>query len=61
MGYREDVQDARGRRALDPVLMFTIVMFGVRYRLSDEELSFQLRDSYSFRVFFGLSDFFKVY
>ena len=36
-------------------------MFGVRYRLSDEELSFQLRDSYSFRVFFGLSDFFKVY
>ncbi|MBS5492624.1 MAG: transposase [Sutterella wadsworthensis] len=61
MGHREDVQDARGRRALDPVLMFTIVMFGVRYRLSDEELSFQLRDSYSFRVFFGLSDFFKVY
>ena len=25
-------KDARGRRALDPVLMFTIVMFGVRYR-----------------------------
>lgn len=49
-------KDARGRRALDPVLMFTIVMFGVRYRLSDEELSFQLRDSYSFRVFLGLSE-----
>ena len=47
---------ARGRRALDPVLMFTIVMFGVRYRLSDEELSFQLRDSYSFRVSLGLSE-----
>ena len=49
-------KDARSRCALDPVLMFTIVMFGVRYRLSDEELSFQLRDSYSFRVFLGLSE-----
>lgn len=49
-------KDARGRRALDPVLMFTIVMFGVRYRLSDEELAFKLRDSHSFRVFLGLSE-----
>ena len=47
-------KDARGRRPHDPVLMFTIVMFGVRYRLSDEELAFLLRDSYSFRVFLCL-------
>ena len=49
-------KDARGRRAIDPVLMFTIVMFGVRYHLSDEKLAFKLRDSYSFRVFLGLSE-----
>lgn len=47
-------KDARGRRAFDPVLMFTIVMFGVRYRLSDEALAFKLRDSSSFRLFLGL-------
>lgn len=48
--------DARGRRAFDPVLMFTIVMFGVLYRLSDDELAFRLRDSASFMIFLGLTE-----
>ena len=49
-------KDSRGRRPHDPVLMFTIVMFGVRFRVSDEELAFLLRDSYSFRVFLSLPE-----
>lgn len=31
-------KDSRGRRPHDPVLMFTVVMFGVRFRVNDEEL-----------------------
>lgn len=53
-------KDVRGRRPHDPVLMFTIIMFGVRYRLSDEELAFRLRDSYSFRVFLSLPEGFNI-
>ena len=53
-------KDVRGRRPHDPVLMFTIIMFGVRYRLSDAELAFRLRDSYSFRVFLSLPEGFNI-
>ena len=60
--FREDLQrlyvqerkSPAGRKPIDPVLMFKIVVLQRLYNLSDDQTEYQIRDRASFQRFLGL-------
>lgn len=53
--YEKEGQNAAvGRKPIDPVLMFKIVMLQRLYNLSDDQTEYQIRDRASFQRFLGL-------
>jgi hypothetical protein len=48
-------QSPVGRKRLDVVLMFKILILQSLYQLSDEQMEYQINDRYSFGEFLGLA------
>jgi IS5 family transposase len=53
--YEKERKSSAGRKPLDVVLMFKIVMLQRLYNLSDEQAEYQIRDRASFQRFLGLN------
>lgn len=52
--YGENRREIGGRKPIDPLLMFKIVMLQRLYNLSDDQAELQIRDRASFQRFLGL-------
>ena len=53
-GYVQDWKSNAGRKPIDPVMMFRMMVLQQLYNLSDEEVEYQVNDRRSFEDFFGL-------
>jgi transposase, IS5 family len=53
--YQKESKSAAGRKPLDVVLMFKVVMLQRLYNLSDDQTEYQIRDRRSFQRFLGLN------
>lgn len=49
-------KSSRGRKAIDPLLMFKLLILKHLYNLSNEQTEYQAHDRISFRRFLGLSE-----
>jgi IS5 family transposase len=52
--YVQDRKSNAGRKPIDPVIMFRMLILQQLYNLSDEELEYQVNDRRSFEEFVGL-------
>jgi IS5 family transposase len=52
--YAQERKSPAGRKPIDPVLMFKIVVLQRLYNLSDDQTEYQIRDRASFQRFLGL-------
>lgn len=53
-GYAQDRKSNAGRKPIDPVMMFRMLILQQLYNLSDEQLELQVNDRRSFEEFVGL-------
>jgi IS5 family transposase len=53
-GYAHERKSNAGRRRIDPVILFKMLILQQLFNLSDEELEFQVNDRRSFEEFVGL-------
>ena len=54
MGYSQDRKSNAGRKRIDPLILFKMLILQQLFNLSDEELEFQVNDRRSFEDFVGL-------
>ena len=54
MGYRQERKSNAGRKRIDPLILFKMLVLQQLFNLSDEELEFQINDRRSFEDFVGL-------
>src|SRR3972149_83600 len=54
-GLKQRPRGPAGRKPLDPVLMFKVLVLQSLYNLSDEQTEYQIRDRFSFLRFLGLT------
>ncbi len=54
MGYRQERKSNAGRKRIDPLILFKMLVLQQLFNLSDEELEFQINDRRSFEEFVGL-------
>jgi IS5 family transposase len=54
LGYSQERKSNAGRKPIDPVIMFRMLILQQLYNLSDEELEIQVNDRRSFEDFIGL-------
>ena len=59
--YPEKDQDKPkvGRKPIDPLILFKLLILQQLYNLSDEDLEYQTHDRASFRRFLGMVQFFR--
>lgn len=53
-GYSEERKSNAGRKRIDPLILFKMLVLQQLFNLSDEELEFQVNDRRSFEEFVGL-------
>jgi len=53
-GYTQDRKSNAGRKRIDPLILFKMLVLQQLFNLSDEELEFQVNDRRSFEEFVGL-------
>ena len=53
-GYEHDRKSNAGRKRIDPLILFKMLVLQQLFNLSDEELEFQVNDRRSFEEFVGL-------
>ncbi len=53
-GYTQERKSNAGRKRIDPVILFKMLILQQLFNLSDEELEFQVNDRRSFEEFVGL-------
>lgn len=53
-GYRQERKSNAGRKRIDPVILFEMLILQELFNLSDEELEFQVNDRRAFEEFVGL-------
>ena len=53
-GYTQDRKSNAGRKRIDPLILFKILILQHLFNLSDEEVEFQTNDRHSFEEFVGL-------
>ena len=53
-GYAQDRKRNAGRKQIDPLILFKILILQQLFNLSDEEVEFQVNDRRSFEEFVGL-------
>ncbi len=51
---RQPDEKMRGRKPIDPVLMFKALILQRLYSISDDQIEFQIRDRASFQRFLGI-------
>lgn len=51
---RQPNEKTRGRKLIDPVLMFKVLILQRLYSISDDQIEFQIRDRASFQRFLGI-------
>ena len=56
MGYRQERKSNAGRKRIDPLILFKMLVLQQLFNLSDEELEFQVNDRRSFEEFVGLGE-----
>jgi transposase len=54
LGYSQERKSNAGRKPIDPLIMFRMLILQQLYNLSDEELELQVNDRRSFEDFIGL-------
>jgi IS5 family transposase len=54
MGYTQERKSNAGRKRIDPLILFKMLVLQQLFNLSDEELEFQVNDRRSFEEFVGL-------
>ena len=54
MGYMQERKSNAGRKRIDPLVLFKILVLQQLFNLSDEEIEFQVNDRLSFEKFIGL-------
>src|SRR5215469_10365373 len=52
--YEKDRKSAAGRKPLDVILMFKIMILQRYYNMSDDQAEYQIRDRASFQRFLGI-------
>mgnify|MGYP003335027914 FL=1 len=53
-GYKQERKSNAGRKRIDPLILFKMLVLQQLFNLSDEELEFQVNDRRSFEEFVGL-------
>ncbi len=53
-GYVQELKNNAGRKRIDPLVLFKMLVLQQLFNLSDEELQFQVNDRRSFEEFVGL-------
>ena len=53
-GYSQERKSNAGRKRIDPLILFKMLVLQQLLNLSDEEVEFQVNDRRSFEEFFGL-------
>ena len=53
-GYSDERKSNAGRKRIDPIILFKMLVLQQLFNLSDEELEFQVNDRRSFEDFVGL-------
>ena len=53
-GYNQECKSNAGRKRIDPLILFKMLVLQQLFNLSDEEVEFQVNDSRSFEEFVGL-------
>jgi hypothetical protein len=53
-GYTQERKSNAGRKRIDPLILFKMLILKLLFNLSDEELEFQVNDRRSFEEFVGL-------
>ena len=53
-GYSQERKSNAGRKRIDPLILFKMLVLQQLFNLSDEELEFQVNDRRSFEDFIGL-------
>lgn len=53
-GYTQERKSNAGRKRIDPLILFKMLILQQLFNLSDEELEFQVNDRRSFEEFVGL-------
>jgi len=53
-GYKQERKSNAGRKRIDPLILFKMLILQQLFNLSDEELEFQVNDRRSFEEFVGL-------
>ena len=53
-GYAKERKSSAGRRRIDPLILFKMLVHRQLFNLSDAETEFQVNDRRSFEVFVGL-------
>ena len=53
-GSSQERKNSAGRKRIDPLILFMILVLQQLFNLSDEELEFQVNDQRSFEDFVGL-------
>ena len=54
LGYSDELKSNAGRKRIDPIILFKMLVLQQLFNLSDEELEFQVNDRRSFEVFVRL-------
>jgi IS5 family transposase len=54
IGYAQERKSQAGRKRIDPLVLFKMLVLQQLFNLSDEELEFQVNDRRSFEEFVGL-------
>ncbi|MCX5943837.1 MAG: transposase [Cyanobacteria bacterium] len=54
LGYMQERKSNAGRKRIDPLVLFKILVLQQLFNLSDEEIEFQVNDRLSFEKFIGL-------
>ena len=54
MGYMQERKSNAGRKRIDPLVLFKMLVLQQLFNLSDEEIEFQVNDRRSFEEFIGL-------
>ena len=54
-GYKQERKSTAGRKRIDPLILFKMLVLQQLFNLSDEELEFQVNDRRSFEEFVGLA------
>tara|TARA_B100000029_G_scaffold115241_1_gene107710 strand:- start:51 stop:362 length:312 start_codon:yes stop_codon:yes gene_type:complete len=54
MGHKQERKSNAGRKRIDPLILFKMMVLQQLFNLSDEELEFQVNERRSFEDFVGL-------